>query len=61
LFHSWKGWAATAGEFVGSEKRFSQTLEDRGYVKKSTNRGKIFEGLTVKPSEPEMRWYGDDR
>jgi len=29
LFNSWKSWAEEAGEFVGSQKRFSQRLEDR--------------------------------
>lgn len=30
LFASWKAWAERAQEFVGSQKRFSQTLEARG-------------------------------
>lgn len=32
LFASWKAWAEKAGEFVGSQKRFGQSLRDRGYV-----------------------------
>jgi putative DNA primase/helicase len=31
LFASWRKWAEKAGEFVGSMKRFSQALQDRGY------------------------------
>jgi phage/plasmid-associated DNA primase len=31
LWHSWKRWAENAGEFVGSQKRFAQTLQDRGF------------------------------
>ena len=31
LFASWKGWADRAEEFVGSQKRFSGVLQDRGY------------------------------
>jgi putative DNA primase/helicase len=30
LFASWKSWAERAGEFVGSQKRFAQAIEDRG-------------------------------
>jgi putative DNA primase/helicase len=32
LFASWTEWATAAGEFVGSQKRFSQTLETRGFI-----------------------------
>jgi putative DNA primase/helicase len=32
LWHSWRRWAETAGEFVGTQKRFSQTLEERGFT-----------------------------
>ena len=34
LYQSWKAWADRAGEFVGSQKRFSQTLRDRGFEPK---------------------------
>ena len=34
LWQAWKRWAETAGEFVGSQKRFAQTLEDHGFVPK---------------------------
>jgi putative DNA primase/helicase len=34
LFASWKSWAEAAGEPVGTQKRFSQVLEDRGLVKR---------------------------
>ncbi len=30
LFRSWKSWADRSGEYVGSLKKFSQRLEDRG-------------------------------
>jgi putative DNA primase/helicase len=32
LWNSWKRWAEHAGEFVGSQKRFSQTLEEHGLL-----------------------------
>ena len=34
LYQSWTAWATKAGEFVGSQKRFSQTLRDRGFEPK---------------------------
>jgi putative DNA primase/helicase len=34
LFGSWKEWADKAGEFVSSQKRFSQALQARGFVRK---------------------------
>jgi putative DNA primase/helicase len=34
LFESWKGWAESAGERIGSRKGFSQTLLDRGLMAK---------------------------
>jgi putative DNA primase/helicase len=30
LFKAWKDWAGRAGEWVGSQRKFSQRLEDRG-------------------------------
>ena len=33
LFADWKTWAEAAGEFVGSQKRFTQALENRGFVR----------------------------
>jgi putative DNA primase/helicase len=32
LWGSWKRWAENSGEFVGTHKRFSQSLEERGFV-----------------------------
>ncbi len=34
LFGSWKHWADRAGEAEGSQKRFSQTMLDRGFKPK---------------------------
>jgi putative DNA primase/helicase len=44
LWASWKGWADRSGELVGTQKRFGQTLEDRGFAAardgtKANNRG----------------------
>jgi putative DNA primase/helicase len=56
LFRSWKSWADRTGEYVGSLKKFSQRLEDRGDslgVRKGRNghgqRG--FYGLRIAKSE----------
>jgi hypothetical protein len=54
LFASWKAWAEAGGEYVGSIKRFSQTLTARGFERcraaASTPRG--FRGIALKPRQP---------
>ena len=57
LFGCWKRWAELAGEFVGSQKRFSQALEARGFIpKRQAGTGRHgFEGIGLKPAEPH--WY----
>ena len=59
LFDSWKRWAERTGEFVGSQKRFSQSLEARGLTPKRQNRtGKAgFDGLSVNPSDPSNAYW----
>lgn len=53
LFDNWKIWAEKTGEFVGSQKSFSQNLEDRGYLPKrqggTGQRG--FQGICIRRSE----------
>jgi len=56
LFRSWKQWAERAGEYVGSLKKFSQRLEERGEsigLKKAREPGgrQGFYGLRVTKSE----------
>ena len=34
LYQSWRDWAEKAGETVGSQKAFSQTVIDRGFEPK---------------------------
>jgi putative DNA primase/helicase len=34
LFASWKRWAERAGEYIGSQKRFSNLLTERGFAPK---------------------------
>jgi putative DNA primase/helicase len=48
LFASWTEWATKTGEYVGSQKRFSQKLEDRGFeLARDHYRGRGFRGLRV--------------
>ena len=57
LYASWKNWATRTGEVPGSQKRFSQTLESRGYEKlPRTSSGMQFRGLLIKPENIET-WY----
>ena len=59
LFASWRQWAEAAGEFVGSQKRFSQALEARGLKPhRGTGGTKGFMGLHLKPTEAptDARW-----
>jgi putative DNA primase/helicase len=48
LFASWSEWATKSGEFVGSQKRFSQTLETRGFIAdRDRTLGRGFRGLRL--------------
>jgi putative DNA primase/helicase len=49
LFASWSEWANKSGEHVGSQKRFSQTLETRGFEFRRTKQARGFVGLRVLP------------
>lgn len=50
LFANWKDWADAAGEFTGSQKRFTQALEDRGFDRfnHSKTRQAMFRGITLR-------------
>lgn len=49
-FIDWKQWVATRGEESGTEKRFSAEVE-RYALKRKTERGRVFVGLQLRPSE----------
>jgi putative DNA primase/helicase len=53
LFASWAAWATKAGEFIGSQKRFIQTLEARGYSTSRRKNMRGFIGLAVKGAAEE--------
>jgi putative DNA primase/helicase len=48
LFASWSAWANAAGENSGSNKRFAQALETRGFAPIRKMRGRGFEGLRLR-------------
>jgi putative DNA primase/helicase len=47
LFLSWKNWADAAGEPSGTQRRFSQKLEERGFEKVKDRYGRSFQGLRL--------------
>ncbi|OAI28690.1 hypothetical protein A1351_11335 [Methylosinus sp. R-45379] len=52
LFGSWSAWAEKAGEPVGTMRRFSQTLESRGFIPQRKMNGRGFAGLRIVQSAP---------
>jgi putative DNA primase/helicase len=50
LFADWKAWAEMAAEYAGSQKRFTQALEDRGFARllDSRTRQAMFRGIALK-------------
>lgn len=61
LFSDWKQWADSAGEFIGSQKRFSDLLLSRGIEKwRNTTGLRGFRGLGLKhPQAPSYTPYSD--
>jgi putative DNA primase/helicase len=48
LFASWSEWAGKSGEYVGSQKRFSQNLETRGFLPhRHRQLGRGFRGIRL--------------
>jgi putative DNA primase/helicase len=47
LWNSWKQWAERSGEFIGSQRRFGQKLEDRGFVRIKERQKRGYRGLSV--------------
>jgi hypothetical protein len=50
LFNNWREWAETNHEFVGSQKRFSESLIVRGYNQHRKNTSRGFQGIMLKKS-----------
>jgi putative DNA primase/helicase len=49
LFVDWSRWATIAGEYVGSQRRFMQALETRGFVPERKRTGRGFAGIELRP------------
>ncbi|MGA4215184.1 phage/plasmid primase, P4 family [Ralstonia nicotianae] len=62
LFNDWKQWADSAGEFVGSQRRFSDLLITRGVEKWRNTAGlRGFRGVSLKhPPTPTYSPYSDN-
>jgi putative DNA primase/helicase len=50
LFADWRRWTEANGEFTGSEKRFSQNLESRGFIRQRTGTARRFQGIALRDS-----------
>ena len=48
LFADWQAWCEQTGEREGSQKRFTQQLEARGFQRQRTNRAKGFIGIALR-------------
>jgi putative DNA primase/helicase len=58
LYSSWKRWADRAGEFVGSQKRFSQQLQERGLAphRQAGTGLRGFRGLRLTATDDNSGW-----
>jgi putative DNA primase/helicase len=48
LYRSWTLWCESVGEKPGSQKRFSQNLETRGFDRDRTSHARLFKGIASK-------------
>jgi putative DNA primase/helicase len=48
LFACWKKWSDTAGEYAGSQKRFSENLAARGFTPMRTKAARGFSGIRLR-------------
>ena len=62
LFTDWKQWAEAAGEFIGTQRRFSDLLITRGLEKWRNSMGvRGFQGIGLKqPHTPAYTPYSDN-
>jgi putative DNA primase/helicase len=61
LFASWSVWARHAGEAIGSQKAFVQTLENgRGLKAARKKSGRGFQGASINPIASSSYGYKDD-
>ncbi len=55
LFTSWKAWADRAGEFIGTQRRFAQAMQGRGFEPKRQKTARGFLGIRLQRPD-----YTDD-
>jgi putative DNA primase/helicase len=56
LFASWKAWAERTGEYTGTQRRFGQVLQERGYEQKRGTSGiRGYVGIRLLPTT-SGRW-----
>ena len=53
VYRRYAAWARNAGEYVMSQKRFVQTLRQRGFDTKRTTQGRVISGLRLLPEPPQ--------
>jgi putative DNA primase/helicase len=55
LFYSWRRWAESSGEYIGSQKRFSQRLESEGFAADRVRVGgklaRVFRGVGLSKTD----------
>jgi putative DNA primase/helicase len=56
LFGDWNRWATSAGEYVGSQRRFMQALETRGFLPERRKVGRGFAGIELLLPGPMGEW-----
>ena len=54
LHSDYKRWCEQAGEYCLSERKFSEAMEGRGFMKHRTNRAKGFDGIMLADSVPDV-------
>lgn len=62
LYASWRAWADKAGEFVGSQKRLSQALQDRRFIpRRQSGTGRAgFDGIGLPVIEKATEGDGEE-
>jgi putative DNA primase/helicase len=51
LFTKYRKWSDEAGEPSATETAFGRKLHERGYLKKHTDRGAVYDGIGLRPDE----------
>lgn len=57
LFSSWRAWTERSGEYAGSQKRFSQTMEAHGFEPLRKHQGRGFLGLSIRRHDADDPWW----